>query len=104
MQKQLLKVQVSKAAIFSCKATTINLENCKYIDIGTNINLSQNSNHKGTKIPQCIIRQWVTKWNTTTSYKTLKNNILVRSSIKGYSIYMAHKSYTLHKTLFASII
>ena len=29
MQKQLLKVQVSKAAIFSCKATTINLENCK---------------------------------------------------------------------------
>lgn len=42
MQKQLLKVQVSKAAIFSCKATTINLENCKYVDIGTNINLSQN--------------------------------------------------------------
>ena len=29
MQKQLLKVQVSNAAIFSCKATTINLENCK---------------------------------------------------------------------------
>ena len=26
MQKQLLKVQASKAAIFSCKAITINLE------------------------------------------------------------------------------